>query len=226
LRTYVVVLVIAAALSLRSAWAESAAHSGGENTTAHPQASSDAKGKTIAPKSRADAPAKQNIPGAEVNSGPPENAARTPQIDTRIGVPDGRARRGPPVPDRRIIGVTPSSVKPHELRPTSPLDHTARNAIGVSMPTYLPHMGMAPGQATVQPPAVHHPIVAPITTSHPVIANAPHQTIPPVVHSPPPPNGAVVSGTGMARPGTGPATIGGAAKKVTGINGTTIRPKQ
>jgi hypothetical protein len=35
-----------------------------------------------------------------------------------------------------------------------------------------------------------------------------------------------ISGTGVSRPGYGPATIGGAAKNVTAINGTTVRPNR
>jgi hypothetical protein len=35
----------------------------------------------------------------------------------------------------------------------------------------------------------------------------------------------VINGTGVHRPGAGPAVIGGPAKNVAGINGTTIRAK-
>jgi hypothetical protein len=38
-------------------------------------------------------------------------------------------------------------------------------------------------------------------------------------------NRAVITGRGMNRPGSGPATVGGAARNTTAINGTVIRPK-
>ena len=40
------------------------------------------------------------------------------------------------------------------------------------------------------------------------------------------PNHAVINGTGMARTGSGPGTVGGSAKNPgTGINGSAIRPR-
>src|SRR4029077_2143952 len=102
------------------------------------------------------------------------------------------------------------------LRPTNPVDHTLRNAIGIPSPTHLP--GVAPDYSHSQPPTLNHPSAPLITTSHPVLAPAPHHIAPPTAHVAPPTNTAIVSGTGMTRPGSGPGTIGGAAKTVTGIN--------
>jgi hypothetical protein len=41
-----------------------------------------------------------------------------------------------------------------------------------------------------------------------------------------PSNTAAISGTGMAHAGTGPAAIGGSARVVTGVNGSTVRAKR
>ena len=226
MRAYLIALVIAAAaLGVRTAWAENAAHQGSESTTAHPAAASGTKEKTVPAKAKAGAPAAQNKPGAEVKPGSPEKAASTPEIDTRIGVPEGKVRKSPMAPDKKPLGSTPPWMKAHELRPAGPVDHPVRNAIGIASPIHPPGGGMAPGQPHSQPPIPIHPI-APLTASdHPVVAAAPHNIAVPVAHLPPPPNTAAISGTGVARPGVGPGIIGGAAKKVTGINGTSIRPR-
>jgi hypothetical protein len=38
-------------------------------------------------------------------------------------------------------------------------------------------------------------------------------------------NSSVITGTGISRPGSGPASVGGAPKSTTGINGTNTKPK-
>jgi hypothetical protein len=224
-RAYVVILLIAAALGMRCAWGESAAHQGNESQAAHPAPTSGATEKAVPAKAKADAPAPHNKPGAEVKSGPPDKAASTPAIDTRIGMPDGKPRKSAVVPDRKTIGIAPPWLKANALRPTNPVDHSPRNTIGIPSPTHLPGAAKAPNYPHSQPPALNHPMAPLIVTNHPVIATAPHPIAPPIAHVAPLTNTAVVSGTGMTRPGSGPGTIGGAAKKVTGINGTSIRPK-
>lgn len=39
-------------------------------------------------------------------------------------------------------------------------------------------------------------------------------------------NHSIINGTGMVRPGLGSGSIGGAAKSITGINGTGVHPKR
>ena len=221
MRVYVTLLLIAAALGLRPAWAEQAAHEGSGGSAAHPAAASQAKGKAAPGKGKADAPAAHSEPNAGVKSAPSEKEATTPEIDTRL--PDSKIRRGPLLPEKKTIAITPP--RAHELHPTSPLDHTLRNAIGAPVP--MPIQGKAPepphSQSPVSP-VLGHPVAPALAANHPVIINTPHQNAAPA-HVPPAPNPAILSGTGMARPGTGPATIGGPAKKVTGINGSSFRPR-
>jgi hypothetical protein len=217
LRVYIGVLIVAAALGMRSACAENAPPQPGESTAGHPAASSDAREKA-APKAKSDAPAPPNKPGAEGKSVPPEKAASTPEIDTRIGVPDSKFHRRPLLPDRRTVGITAPSMKAHELRPPAPPADSARNAIGIASPTHLPGRGMAPDHS-------HSPTLNfPTPPSHPVVAAAPHQIAAPVAHVLAA-SGAVVSGTGLVHRGSGPGIIGGPANKVSGINGSSFRPK-
>jgi hypothetical protein len=228
LRVYVIHLLIAATLGLRPAWAEKAAHESSGGSAAHPAAASQVKGKAAPGKGKADAPAAHNKPGAGVQSAPSAKEATTPEIDTRL--PDNKIRRGPLLPERKTFAITPPAITPpraHALHPTNPLDHPLRNAIGAPVPMHLPIQGKAPEPSHSQSPVspvLGHPIAPALAANHPVAVNTPHQTAAPA-HVPAAPNPAILSGTGMARPGTGPATIGGPAKKVTGINGSSFRPR-
>jgi len=60
-------------------------------------------------------------------------------------------------------------------------------------------------------------------TSVPGVVNAANASQPPAGHSL---NAAAITGTGIAHAGIGPGTIGGAAKSVVGVNGSTIRAKR
>ena len=60
-------------------------------------------------------------------------------------------------------------------------------------------------------------------TTVPGVVNAANASQPPAGHSL---NAAAITGTGIAHSGVGPGTVGGAAKAVVGVNGSTIRTKR
>ena len=228
MRVYVILLLIAAVLGLRPAWAEKAAHESSGGSAAQPAAAPAAKGKAAPGKGKADAPAAHDKPGPGVKSAPSEKEATTPEIDTRV--PESKIRSGPLLLEKKTIAVTPPAITPpriHALHPTNPLDHPLRNAIGAPVPMHLPIQGKTPEPSHSQfpvSPVLGHPVAPALAANHPIVVTTPHQNAAPA-HVPPAPNLAILSGTGMARPGTGPATIGGPAKKVTGINGSSFRPR-
>ena len=114
-----------------------------------------------------------------------------------------------------------------------------RNAIGVSV---------APDQSATHPADAAHgtgPVIPPsgvatatgamIGTGVNELAKLPHEpglSNPgtqkighPIATSPTARPATGINGTGMVRPGRGPGVVGGAAKNMASINGTTIRPK-
>jgi hypothetical protein len=187
------------------------------------------------------APAEEAAPGkaaapangtalSKETAAPKESGASAP-IDTRIGVLPSRAPRKPPVAGLKSPSATsvPSSVHPAVLSgPRDTMSGVQRNAIGVPVNSHLGIIGPTPG------PANHGPAAVSIPKSPGSFASTPSSLRPSSIQSggPTPTSGAAlqnragITGTGVNRPGSGPATIGGAAKNAAAINGTHIRPKQ
>jgi hypothetical protein len=198
-----------------------------------------APSKEAAPAKEAAAPGKEAAPAKE--TAPPkataaakESGASAP-IDTRIGVLPSRAPRKPPVAGiKSPTGASvPSSM--HPAPPSGPRDKMSgvtRNAIGMPVNSHVGITGPTPG------PASHGPTALGIPKGPGSFASNPSAGVSSVRPSstpnggPSPTSGAVlqnragITGTGINRPGSGPATIGGAAKNSATINGTHIRPKQ
>jgi len=96
--------------------------------------------------------------------------------------------------------------------------HVQLNAIGLAVRT-VPVGGHGDaGRTPVEAGTIR---VLPAAQPAPAIA---HATVPPsagIVHRP-----AGITGTGVVRPGAGPATIGGAGVRSTSVNGTAVRVKR
>lgn len=163
-------------------------------------------------------------PGAGVRSTDRagEKAGEQP-IDTRISVVPSLTKRPPPGGEKKTIGAPSPPVSFGRL----PLDAgAARNAIGARVESNTNPKGTLPG-AFEQIPRPHFGstgtgIIARPPSNHPSSSSP---TSSPVLPAPGYSNRAVITGTGMNRPGTGPASLGGPAKNAAAINGTSIRPK-
>jgi hypothetical protein len=182
--------------------------------------------ESTANSSAAHAPAQATPPDKESASGPngatgagaPTKGAEP--IDTRITVQPRTTKKLPlgiekktSVPKAPPISAPTLQAIPHGA------NAPARNAIGVPLvdharahaPIHGPQEGRPPGAlgsfGSAAAGMASHPSAAAGSTT----ARAP--------------NPAAITGTGIARPGSGPGTLGGPAKNAAIINGTKLRPK-
>jgi hypothetical protein len=100
-----------------------------------------------------------------------------------------------------------------------------RNAIGLPVPAH-PAPEANATRVAVPPPAPSGPASSNVTTGTPkgvAPANRPPANTGLPANTV---NRTGINGTGINRPGSGPGTIGGAAKNTAGIGGSSFRPKQ
>jgi hypothetical protein len=181
---------------------------------------------------------KQNLK-ASVDGGPKGRGVKTPSgdtsaIDTRITAPSRHSRNTlGKAPDAkssfRIIAPgniharpLPASLKPPERnaigQPAAPRDGIrGRNDDSHVLP---PH-NSAPAVAGTAPGAAGGSTGTKAGLERPTIA---HSNPSPIVSAPVVQRGAI-TGTGLVRPNSAPLSLGGPAKVVAGINGTSTRPK-
>lgn len=123
-----------------------------------------------------------------------------------VSHPPGPVHRAPPEPitgpPRNAIGVPIGSTPAAPSIVARPSPPSGVNATG-TLPSRSPM-----GSPAAAPPPL--PVLRPGIPA-PVIPAPPHTT--------------GLNGTGITRPGSGPAVIGGGGQATTGINGTSIRPK-
>ncbi|HUI97025.1 MAG TPA: hypothetical protein VLX44_14810 [Xanthobacteraceae bacterium] len=140
-------------------------------------------------------------------------AAHAPAIDPRpLPVPRITSR---PIKDLLPKPFTTARPRPRHA-PAFAIAVPARNAIGIPL-----------DHAPIARPATSTPGLRPAATGATGTPagglTALHQTpVPPI---PSGPRNMGLDGTAVGRVGTGPATVGGAARITTGIDGTRIRPK-
>jgi hypothetical protein len=196
-----------------------AGEKGGADQHGSPSARTPRTGATM------DSPGGPSSPGRSVpglGDGAKDHAAPPAAIDA--GLPP-RRRTDMPL-------AQPLFRKPHRaaILPRLPLQSPAatvgpaRNAIGLRL--FNPAVGKPIDAPRPLPP----PATASALPKNGPIGVTPSAVGGAVVHptvAPPSVTGQVagINGTGLIRPGTGPATIGGAARNATGINGTSFRPK-
>ena len=148
-------------------------------------------------------------------------------IDTRITVQPRRLGRRDAVRegDTKLRLHAPHIFRPRRLSAHEDSSRVTRDAIGLPVAR---HDGMeqGSGQRHDLPALVHNP--AAVTTGFDANAGGslgrPLSNANPIVR-PAALNRGTINGTNLARPGFGPSSVGGPAKQVTGISGTTIRPK-
>ncbi len=147
-------------------------------------------------------------------------------IDTRIAVQPRRLGRRDEMREgnTKLRPLAPRIVPPRRLSAYRASDRVTRDAIGLPV---AGHDGVE--QTSTQrhdpPVLVHNPAAA--TTGFGAGASSGLGRTPsnanPIVR--PVPNRGGINGTNLARPGYGPSSVGGPAKPVAGISGTTVRPK-
>lgn len=153
-------------------------------------------------------------------------ARHHPGGDARNGTADLPAINATPPPVARVTTRPIKDLLPKPFRAASPPVHVrrppafaiaipARNAIGI--PLDRPPIAKLNLTAGVNPAAKSPGAASPIGG---IAALHPGNTsVPPLSRNP------GLSGTTLRRVGIGPATVGGAARFTTGINGTSFRPK-
>jgi hypothetical protein len=159
-------------------------------------------------------------PATNVNT--PVRESKTPDgIDTRI-VPsrrlgDGRNRVGAAKGNIELPAVRSFPAR-RMLSPPGAVNQTRRNAIGASIgpeKTERPD-GMHPNFQSVR----QNPAVGTAGVGRPTSLTTTRPVVPSVAV-----NRGTINRTGLTRLGFRSSSLGGPAKAVTGINGTTIRPK-
>jgi len=130
------------------------------------------------------------------------------RIDTRVTVQP----HGPALKPTTIKSLVPGSPRSYRSSRPQPSGGVVRNAIGARVPA-RENLGRPNFPISVHSPAVGR------TGNAVVTPNAK-----PFVR-PPAPNSGAINGTTQMRRASGPSSIGGPARAVAGINGTTIRPK-
>jgi hypothetical protein len=193
----------------------SAAHDGaGSNSAGEPSSSRPPSG--------------ENVAGGAGKSAP-ENRD-SDRIDTRITVQP----RGPAVGrdyaselKAKVRSWAASHLRPHSLSAPEPSGGgVVRNAIGMSVGRHE-DLKRRDGEPHGLRPAAQIPAVAAGVTQSgdvdrpPIVKPNAGPTVSPAASS----RGAI-NGTSLTRPGHAPSGVGGPAKAVAGISGTTIRPKQ
>jgi hypothetical protein len=165
-----------------------------------------------------------------------KGAAESP-VDVRITVQPRRT------PKRSVFGDEPKKPattlgipgKVESRRPPTPSTNVTRNALGIAVE---PQTARGTTQTAPTVPAATNAGAAKLTTplattnAAPATGNTKINANAGIVHSQPaaptPPvaaGGSHITGTGLVRPGSGPGAIGGAAKNVASINGTTVRAR-
>jgi hypothetical protein len=149
-----------------------------------------------------------------------ESGTGAEPIDTRITVQPRTTRKLPPGNEKKLsVPKMPSIPAPALQAIPRGANAPTRNAIGVPLvdharahaPIHAPQEGRRPGAlgsfGSAGVAMASHPIAVPGGAAAPAR------------------NPAVITGTGIARPGSGPGTLGGPARNAAIINGTRIRPK-
>jgi hypothetical protein len=170
----------------------------------------------------------------KAGGGSKEIGSGTNPIDTRITVQPGRAVKKPPPGDEKKTKSPAAPPSVNSARPTIPHDMggSARNAIGIPLDHHASAKGASPGPQGHGPPAAADGIAKNAIGAlgnHYGSAGGADIMCPkssPAVPASTPHNRAVITGTGMSRPGSGPGALGGPAKNAAALNGTNIRPKR
>ncbi|MGD0331738.1 MAG: hypothetical protein ABSA90_00630 [Xanthobacteraceae bacterium] len=174
---------------------------------------------------------KGNVVGRDVKPSAP-GGKDADAIDTRITVQPRRPGKRDELSEGTIKPLAPRIFRPRRLSAREGRGGVTRDAIGlpVARHDYIEQPG---GQRRDVPTVVHEPAAGPTGFG----ANAsggiartggalgrPSSNANQIVR-PAALNRGAINGTSLARPGLGPSSIGGPAKPIAGINGTTIRPK-
>jgi hypothetical protein len=155
-------------------------------------------------------------------------AERTPSSAAAGSGADARTAPGQRMFKRVLREAFPHPRK-STIRPTEPGDRAAaasgppaRSAIGLALPA-APAIDAARKSSTSAGPPFKATAGAPISGSGLVMPRSGLVAAPSAA-----PGGLArtgINGTAMVRKNSGPATVGGGARSVTGINGTNFRPK-
>ena len=151
----------------------------------------------------------------------PGGAGKEAPIDTRITVQPRAIKKPSFGSAKSAVAPAPRAMNPPQQTIAPQLRSSSRNAIGIPLDQHantlrasaaLPQGSMARGEA--MPTASRNSGNAIGASANPALAGTRLQ------------NGAAVTGTGVSRPGSGPGTLGGPAKNVGIINGTSTRPQR
>jgi hypothetical protein len=225
---FCILAIALAALTIDSGLAEeshSAAPAGSAEGSSSPPVAN-GKGAESAPKSDSQSTPRANE--GEVGKIPPGESSNPAGIDTRITEVSRRPdnTRGK-VSNAKVVKIAPRNLlaRPN-LAPTP--EAPARNSIGV----FVTHRERPAQRSGEYFPTVTH---SPTSGSMGIVGGTADRltnTEGPIVRPPPNANLVVrpsmlnhgtINGTNLIRPGSAPSGIGGPAKTVGGLNGTTIR---
>jgi hypothetical protein len=185
------------------------------------------------------------VPSSGEAAGKDPNAAESRArdvnaIDTRITAPSRRAINNPDKLRalKTLTFIAPRGAPVRRSAASGAIGHSTRNAIGMPVVRHLDgendHAVSIPAAAAAGVDrSVAHSLVKFDGGAERVGTERPNPVSPGIgrqnTNAPANPiaaNRGMIDGTKLVRPGYGPSTIGGPAKAVASINGTTIRPKR
>ena len=163
--------------------------------------------------------------GEKAGTGPgPMNEGRPNPIDTRMTVQPRTTKKAPLTSEKKTgpLSVAPHPSPAHQAVPRE-LSGSGRNAIGVRLEDHTSPHAVVPGapvQGGSRPYGAVNPAIGTTGAAKPLQGGVNASGGPPPMRSL-----AVITGTGLVQPGSGPGTLGGPAKNAAAINGSSIWPK-
>jgi hypothetical protein len=174
----------------------------------------------------------KGMTGGGANEGAKDSGTPVSPIDTDIAVQPNRMTKKP-ANDMKSTNKAPPSTFSRERHQNSvpgAAGGIATNAIGAPVINHADATGSDVGRQGSAPRVIDGAAKTSVGNaanggagaSGPNVVRRTSVLVPPAITAT---NHSTLNGTGMGRPGSGPATIGGAAKNAAAINGTSIKPK-
>ena len=115
---------------------------------------------------------------------------------------------------------------PHDTHAGTPADHDAAGRLATTPQAASSGAAGAATKSTLTGPNPTNAAASSLSAHGPPSFTPTTSVVAPGPSGAHPSTTAAISGTGMAHAGTGPAAIGGSARVVTGVNGSTVRAKR
>jgi hypothetical protein len=175
--------------------------------------------------------------GTNPSSGARQSGANTNPVDVHGGLPGPKDASRDTVHQkveeaarqvRELQQRLTATKSPHDTHAGTPADHDAAGRLATTPQAASSGAAGAATKSTLTGPYPTNAAASSLSAHGPPSFTPTTSVVAPGAgpSGPHPSTTAAISGTGMAHAGTGPAAIGGSARVVTGVNGSTVRAKR